>query len=576
MIGANRLTGASSAVGLLFVSLLTAFACTPENSETQAYRSATTPIPLWKTVVDATLIPTVTPSPTSTPNPEWTPTSTPDPSRTPTPAQTPTSIPTVTPTPSPTPEPLSEREAYCRDHAMPTATPDPGETPTPVPTSPPGIPEDEVPSEWTSRMNEIEVWVRDLYGVDEALVADFARRYVDVKVWKEWISDDIEDWAEDEDSDVDLWEQTYRTLALLSPNENYLDFLSGYYGDRFVGLYDSEKREFVVQAVGGEFDIRAEMIYLHEYAHHVQNVKYDYPFFKDCFKADNDAFEAFRALIEGDAVRTEAEYIFNEIGWDRFESLWDQIEDEDGGADDEPDHQSALSKYLDATTDFRYSQGLTFALHIAPIAECPECEADRTPIDKAFGRPPYTTEQIYYEGKYYGGEGRDELSLPVDLMGDEWELRYNSTIGRTDWLALLAALTDTEVEDLESDLPGWRADYAFMFKDGENRALYLQVALWENDQYIESLVNAFDGVAPLTRYLPIEPVDRAKFKDYYLWNGDSGVIALGIDIEAADRFYIMFLATGPDGESVNKALSAARDNVTLFGELPFPPTADSR
>ena len=54
------------------------------------------------------------------------------------------------------------------------------------------------------------------------------------------------------------------------------------------------------------------------------------------------------------------------------------------------------------------------------------------------------------------------------------------------------------------------------------------------------------------------------------------MIALGIDIEAADRFYIMFLATGPDAKSVNKAVFAARDNVKLFGELPFPPTADSR
>ena len=463
-------------------------ACSTEPNERELSRATSTPRTVF---VNATRVPTVTPSATPVPPPPtMTSIVTPTPAPTATPklkaTSSPPPEPTSTPLPGPTATAVAEREAYCREHALSTPTPEPGETPTPAPTSPPGIPAAEVPSEWTSRMDEIEVWVRDLYGVDGTLVGDFARRYVDVNVWKEWISDDIDDWAEDEDSDVDLWEQTYRTLTLLSTDEKYVDFLSGYYSDRFGGLYDSEKREFVVQAVGGKFDIRAEMIYLHEYAHHVQNVKYDYPFFKDCFKADNDAFDAFRAFIEGDAVRTEAEYIFNEIGWDRYESLWDQIEDEDGGADDEPILQSALSKYLDAKTDFRYSQGLTFALRIAPIAECPECEADRTSIDEAFERPPYTTEQIYYEGKYFGGEGRDELSLPVDLMGDEWQLRYNSTIGRTDWLALLAALTDTDTEDLESELPGWRADYGFMFKDGESRALYLQVALWENDRYIES------------------------------------------------------------------------------------------
>ena len=40
-------------------------------------------------------------------------------------------------------------------------------------------------------MDEIEAWVRNFYGGDEAAVGDFARRFVDETVWKEWMRDDL-------------------------------------------------------------------------------------------------------------------------------------------------------------------------------------------------------------------------------------------------------------------------------------------------------------------------------------------------------------------------------------------------
>ena len=76
-------------------------------------------------------------------------------------------------------------------------------------------------------MDEIEAWVRGFYGVDEEAVGDFERRFVNEGVWKEWMADGVEDWASDEDSHVDLWEnQIYRTLTFLSPDEDYTEFVA--------------------------------------------------------------------------------------------------------------------------------------------------------------------------------------------------------------------------------------------------------------------------------------------------------------------------------------------------------------
>ena len=519
-----------------FLSLLLTLACTPSNDA--ATKQPATPTP--RTVfVDATRVPTVTPSPTPI-------------------------LPTPTPTPTPTPEPLSGREAYCRDHALPTPTPEPDTTPTPIPTSPPGISDDDVPDEWAAKMDEIEAWVRNFYGVDEATVGDFARRFVDETVWKGWMADGVEDWASDEDSHVDLWEQIYRSLTLLGPDEEYVRFLAGYQGDRFVGLYDSDKREIIVQAAGGKFDLLAEMFYVHEYAHHVQNVKYDYPFFKDCFNADADAFDALRALIEGDATRTQYEYVFEVIGWDEFQSFYDNRESEPN----DPVSESALARYFDVTIEFRYGQGLTFILSIAPNTGCLECELDRTPIDEIFQRPPYTTEQIYYEAKYFDGEGRDRLNLPDDVLGEEWELRSGTTIGRYDWIALLATLATAESDEIEPEHPGWRGDYGMLFADDDERALYLRIAVWENNRYIESLMTAFNDRTRLKRIRADDLPDREPFEDLYFWRGDTGSIAMGVEIEPADRFFTMFLAVGPDLDTVEDAVYAGRDN--LITDSPSP------
>ena len=534
---------------LVFILLtLPTLACT---SATDDLGATATPRTVF---VEATRVPTVTPSPTpDLPTP--TPTSTAQPEATPT--STPT--PSVTPSPTATVEPLSEREAYCRDHALPTAKPESGETPTPVPTSPPGISDDKIPTDWIAKMDEIEVWVRNFYGVDTALVGDFQRRFVNEEVWKEWMGDGVEDWASDEDSRVDLWEQIYRTLTFLAPDEEYLEFIADYQGDRFVGVYNSEKREFVVQTASGEFDLLAELIYVHEYAHHVQNVKYDYPQFHKCYRADDDAHDALHALIEGDARRTEFEYINLVIGWDNLRRFFDEREGEGIAPTTEP----KLSDYLDAGLDFTYGKGTDFIYSITRLTDCPNCELDREPIDEAFERPPYTTEQIYYEAKYSDGEGREPLILPEDVLGEEWELRSASTIGRSDWIALLATLADVESDEIGPELTGWRGDYGMLFEDDEGRALYLQVAEWENKRYIESLRKALSDQPRLKRIRADNLPDRKPFEDLYFWRGDTGGIAIGVELQPVDRFYTMFSAVGPDLETVEDAIYAARDNLVI-------------
>ena len=538
------------------------------------------PSPTPRTVfVNATRVPTVTPSPTPV-NPR--PTATPTVAATVTATPTPTLLPTVTLTsapitdesttevkstlgPGPTATAVAEREAYCREHALPTSTPEPDVTPTVVPTSPPGIADDEVPDEWAAKMDAIESWVRELYEVDEESVGEFNRRFVREDVWKEWRADAVEEWANDEDSTIHLWEQINRTLTLLSTDGDFVEFTADYQGESYIGLYNPIKREIFIRADLDEFDVGAELTYVHEYAHHVQNVKYDFVPWRECFEGDSDAYRAITAFIEGDASNTEYAYIEDVIGWERIYEYIDNLDDESSRVEDEP----VMRRYRDELNNFTYLVGTAFVFKIPIHSDCVTCATDRQKIDEVFSRPPFATEQIYDESKYFNHEARDEISLPDDVLGERWELRYNSTVGRSDWTTMLAALSDVEADLTEHVIPELRGDSGMLFEDHEQRALHLQVAEWETDLYIERLVSTFDDIPRLERLEVAQTTDQAWFDDLYVWDGDTGAIALGVQIEPVDRFYFMFMAVGPDVESARAAVVAARDQVSLFGEQPF-------
>ncbi len=407
------------------------------------------------------------------------------------------------------------------------------------------------------KMDEIEDWVLDLYEVDPATVGEFNRRFVAEGVWKEWRADAVEDWANDEDSTIDLWEQINRTLTLLSTESDYVEFISDYQGESYIGLYNSTKREIVIRGIDGEFDLEAELIYVHEYAHHVQNEKYDYVPWRECFEADGDARSAYTALIEGDASNTEYVYIDEVIGWDRLRQYFDSSVEAEPVASPEP----VMKRYRDEHNHFTYLVGSLFVFRVGRDIECESCGSDREKIDFLFKNPPFTTEQIFHEGKYFRGEEAEKLRLPGDLMGEDWKPRYGSTIGRSDWIALLAALSNVESDEIEPEHPGWRGDFGLLLEDGDDRALYLQAAEWENHRYIESLRQTFNDEP---RLKPIQTAQRSgeqPFEGLYIWQGDTGAIAMGVMLEPINRFYTMFLAVGPDLETVENAVYAARDEL---------------
>ena len=41
----------------------------------------------------------------------------------------------------------------------------------------------------------------------------------------------------------------------------------------------------------------------------------------------------------------------------------------------------------------------------------------------------------------------------------------------SDWISLLATLSDADSDEIEPEHPGWRGDYGMLFEDEEGKAL---------------------------------------------------------------------------------------------------------
>ena len=114
----------------------------------------------------------------------------------------------------------------------------------------------------------------------------------------------------------------------------------------------------------------------------MQNVKYDFVPWRECFEGDSDAYGAVTAFIEGDASNTEYAYIEDVIGWELVYEYIDDLEDEDeeSSVNDEP----VMTRYQDELNNFTYLVGTAFVFKIPIQSDCFACATDRQKIDEVF------------------------------------------------------------------------------------------------------------------------------------------------------------------------------------------------
>lgn len=214
--------------------------------------------------------------------------------------------------------------------------------------------------------------------------ADFKRRLVAVN-------------AEGEDPQAATKaEKVLRALGLLDPGVSLAKEEKGLLNDAVAGFYDPKKKDLVVRGADAASPYVREVL-AHELTHADQDQHFglDRPALD---KRDDEASQAFDALLEGDAVRIQQLYLASLPARDRAKA---QQEENAQAGSISPNIPPVL---LDTLT-FPYTFGVEFVKAVVKAG-------GQARLDAAFVNPPTTSEQILHPQLFLAGQGAMPVANP--------------------------------------------------------------------------------------------------------------------------------------------------------------------
>ena len=207
-------------------------------------------------------------SPTPVPS---TPTPTQAPSATPSPAPSPTPAHTATPVPTPT---FSPGRVILPTVAIPTVTP------VTIPVDP--------TEELMNKIGSRVAVIRQIFTL-----AQVERRVIDREELKIRLREDLEENRERTDS----IEALYVTMGAMDRETDLHELLIGILGEDVLGFFDAEEKKLFVVKDAPEFGPVETVTYSHEFAHSLQQERFDIHAISERLRDRMDEFRAFRALV---------------------------------------------------------------------------------------------------------------------------------------------------------------------------------------------------------------------------------------------------------------------------------------
>lgn len=373
--------------------------------------------------------------------------------------------------------------------------------------------------ELTRQFDEITQEVSDIRDlpVEEEVVEDFLPRD---ELRGQLFTDFEDDYPKAErEADQQLLAAFGMIPEGLDLGQLYLDL----YTEQIAGFYDPEANELFVIAGEGELSALDEVTYAHEVTHALQDQAYDLEAVRAPYEENDDALLAITALIEGDAVSVQLDYLLARP------ALLARYTVEAAQLGEMPRLDSAPPVIREALL-FPYSAGQAFVAAL-------QAEDGYDAVDAAYADLPLTTEQVLHPEKYTGE--RDEpvaIDLPdlLPSLGSGWEQLDTNDFGEFQIRIMLEG--QLPVAEAEDAAAGWDGDqYALYTKDGAEVITWRSV--WDSEE---------DAVQFATS---LQAYDEARFGATY--DDAAGTRALDTDGNAA-RVVV-------DGTTVSYVLTSSSD-----------------
>lgn len=236
---------------------------------------------------------------------------------------------------------------------------------------------------------------------------------------------------------VEEWQRISERLHLVPEGYDLFAMQVVMYG-RVAGFYDpAADRFYVVRGVSPADSLEFRTTVAHELVHAYRDVDKDYwARGRRLFRTHADEAQALQFLVEGDATLLGYAVGYAAEGAAVDPMMVSMVERPDAALEEalrDPtfaDFPLVLREPLLAP----YIEGLVFAGAIFR-------SGGKEALDRAFDRPPRSTEQVLHPAKYLGkpDEPREfEGGDPTSALGDGWRLRFTGVMGEFDVRLLFA------------------------------------------------------------------------------------------------------------------------------------------
>jgi hypothetical protein len=249
-------------------------------------------------------------------------------------------------------------------------------------------------------------------------------------------------------------ERVLQAYGLLDRDVNLEKATESLLGDAVAGYYDSEKDDLVVR--GERLTPYVQETFAHELTHALQDQWFELDR-KDIEDRDDEASEAFTAVIEGDAVRVEQLYL-------------DSLPEEQQKAAEREETQAAngispdVPLVLLQLIGFPYAFGPNFVTTVVG-------KAGQAKLDEAFKTPPTTTEAIMHPERFLAGDTPKTVTPP---KADKRRIDQG-VLGELGLVLVVSRLVDSDMARKAAE--GWGGDRYVAWRDGDRTCARTDVVM---------------------------------------------------------------------------------------------------
>lgn len=273
-------------------------------------------------------------------------------------------------------------------------------------------------------------------------------------------------------------ERVLRAFGLIPEGTDLRKLYLDLYGEQIAGFYEPETDEMYIISSGGALNALEETTYAHEVVHALQDQHYDLEKLRKPFEDKNDdSLLAVTALVEGDAELTRGLYVRNDA------DLAAKIAEIRASELPSSRILETAPPIISRSLIFPYESGAIFNVSLWQ-------KGGWDAVDRAYGDPPISTEQILHPEKY--ADQRDEptdITLPnlAPALGSGWKRLEENLFGEFQTAVLLEG--EEGAGDARQAAEGWDGDRFALYANGERDVVAWRSA-WDGEQDAEQFAGA--------------------------------------------------------------------------------------